>query len=184
MEKWKCKKTELILDTPVFKVRKDLVQLPSGKTMDWTYWDSRDSAMIVGITKDKKLILIEQYRYLVGKTVIEFPAGGLNGSENIKVGAKREFREETGYECNFLVKLGSFYETYGQLNRKIHIFFAKVQGKASQKRENPEHERTRVKFVTFKEAVNFALTNKFQSTPNAAAILLLKEKINKREIIV
>jgi ADP-ribose pyrophosphatase len=176
MHKWKRKKSELVLDTEFFKVRKDFVELPDGRNLDWIYWDSTDSAMVVGMTKDKQLVMIRQYRYLVGDEVIEFPSGGLHDGESIEQGARREFKEESGYQCGAsLVKLGSFYETYGKLNRKIHIFFAPDISQSQQNLDSTED--IKVELVDFDEAVNLALENKIVAMGSALAVLLLKQKL-------
>ena len=53
-EKWKKIKTDRVFDHKFFKVSRDMVRLPDGREVEWLYWDSRDSAMIVPITSDKK----------------------------------------------------------------------------------------------------------------------------------
>ncbi|MCD6230053.1 MAG: NUDIX hydrolase [Candidatus Diapherotrites archaeon] len=106
MEKWKCRESKLILDTKFFKVRKDIVELPTKETKEWIYWDSGDLAMVLGLTGSKKLVMIRQYRYMVDSEVIEFPSGGIHDNESIEDGARREFEEESGFKCNSLVKLG------------------------------------------------------------------------------
>ena len=104
MKKWKKIKSELILDTKFFKARKDIVELPDGTQKEWTYWDSNDSAMVVGMAENKKLVMIRQYRYLVGAEVIEFPSGGVKDNEKIEDAAKREFEEESGIKLRRLSK--------------------------------------------------------------------------------
>lgn len=179
MKKWIKEKSNLVFNNKHFKLRKDIVLLPSKKEKELFYWDSFDSAMVLGMTKNKKLIMIKQYRYLVGEDVIEFPSGGLHKNEKPEEGAKREFEEETGYKCNSLVKLGSFYETYGQLNRQIHIFFSKNIVKTSQKLDNGAkgYEDIKVELIDFKKAVDLAVKNKVVAMGSSLAILLLKEKI-------
>ena len=83
-----------------------------------------------------------------------------------------------------MAKLGSFYETYGQLNRKIHLFFADNVEKSERKNnsEDDVEEDIDVVLVDFKEAVGMALDNRIVAMGSALAILLLKEKIERREI--
>lgn len=56
---------------------------------------------IVAITHDEKVLLIEQVRVPLGRMVVEIPAGlvGDHGAEDdVIAAAKRELREETGFE--------------------------------------------------------------------------------------
>jgi len=56
---------------------------------------------IVAITRDEKVLLIEQVRVPLGKVVVEIPAGlvGDHGAEDdVIAAAKRELGEETGFE--------------------------------------------------------------------------------------
>lgn len=56
---------------------------------------------IVAITRDEKVLLIEQHRVPIGRVVVEIPAGlvGDHAAEDDAIGAaKRELREETGFE--------------------------------------------------------------------------------------
>jgi len=181
MKAWKKINSKIVYDSKYFKVRRDIVELPSKEKKEWTYWDSRDSAMVIGMTGKKELIMIKQYRYLVKDEVIEFPSGSLNKNENVRKAAKREFREETGYEIKSpLLKLGLFYETYGQLNRKIHLFFASnaVKSKQNFAADDDVNEETEVVLVNFNQAVKLAVENKIVAMGSALAVLLLKEKFN------
>jgi ADP-ribose pyrophosphatase len=58
------------------------------------------AVVILSMTDQKEVVLIEQFRAPVGKKIIEFPAGlvGDSGSsEEFEVAALRELEEETGY---------------------------------------------------------------------------------------
>jgi ADP-ribose pyrophosphatase len=58
------------------------------------------AVVILAVTDERKVVLIEQFRPPVGKNIIEFPAGlvGDSGSsEEFEVAGLRELEEETGY---------------------------------------------------------------------------------------
>ncbi|MEI6650320.1 MAG: NUDIX hydrolase [Candidatus Moraniibacteriota bacterium] len=176
MKRWKRSGSEIVYDSRYFRVRKDAVELHDGIRKEWTYWDSADSAMTLGMTEEKKLVMIRQYRYLVDDVVIEFPSGTIEAGESEADGARREFEEETGYVCGTMTELGSFYETYGQLNRKIHIFFSEGVMLSDHRRLSTDDvsEETEVVLVGVDEAVRLALENKIAAMGSSLAILLLK----------
>jgi ADP-ribose pyrophosphatase len=66
--------------------------------------------VIVAVTDDGRLVLVEQYRPAVHKQVIELPAGlvgDIDGrqSESLHDAASRELEEETGYRAKALTAL-------------------------------------------------------------------------------
>jgi len=61
------------------------------------------AVVIISLTNEGNVLLIEQFRPPVGKNIIEFPAGlvGDSGSkEEFEVAALRELEEETGYTAD------------------------------------------------------------------------------------
>jgi len=183
MQKWQRLQSETVYDSPHFRVKKDLVELPDGSRKEWTYWDSLDSAMLLAMTEDKKLVMIRQYRYMADDEVIEFPSGKVEGQETVEECARREFEEETGYAAKGkLIKLGSFFETYGQLNRRIHFFFAADVRRSAQHLDTKEKgfEDIKVEMVAFDDAVRMAKENKIVAMGSALAILLLREKLAEK----
>lgn len=181
MEHWKRKSSLIVYDSPFFRVKRDIVELPDGSEKDWTYWDATDGAMVIGNTPEKKLVMIRQYRYLTGGEQIEFPSGAVHEGENVEDCARREFEEESGYSCNELVKIGSFFESCSQFTRKMHLFFSKDVQKSKQRLDTGAEgfEDIKVELVTFNDAVKLAVDNKIEPLPSAMAILLLNEKVNR-----
>jgi len=71
----------------------------------WEYVDrvnARGAAVIVAVTAERKLLLVEQYRIPVHCRTIELPAGIIGdkpagSDESLELAARRELLEETGY---------------------------------------------------------------------------------------
>lgn len=169
--------TESIFDHKYFKVNKDIVKLPDGREIDWFYWNSIDSAMVVAMTPYNKLVMIEQYRYLPDQTALEFPSGKVDEGETMEEAAERELEEETGYKCKNLQLLGSFYETMAQLNRKIHIYYGENAKLDDNRKRNPdENEEMEVKLIDSGDAVKLAQENKIISMGTTLAILLADKR--------
>ena len=66
--------------------------------------------VMIGMTDDRKVILVEQLRVPIAKRVVEFPAGLVNDlahiqNETLEQAALREYEEETGYRAEKMVSL-------------------------------------------------------------------------------
>lgn len=85
--------------------------------------------VIVPVTDQGELLLIEQYRPPVQSTCIEFPAG-LSGDlaeasdEKLETAARRELLEETGYEAQQIKRLGTAAPTAGLTSELLTYFHA------------------------------------------------------------
>lgn len=97
---WKLISSEPVLTEKWFPVRKDTVELPSGRVVnDYFVWEAPHIVKVVPITADKKFVVCKQYRHAVGRVTMQFPAGAVDKEETPEAGALRELKEETGYVC-------------------------------------------------------------------------------------
>jgi 8-oxo-dGTP pyrophosphatase MutT (NUDIX family) len=55
---------------------------------------------------------------------LEFPGGVFEKGENAAAAAKRELKEETGYEAKKIVKLGEFNPNPAIMSNHVHFFLA------------------------------------------------------------
>jgi ADP-ribose pyrophosphatase len=82
------------------------------------------AAVALPILDDGRVILISNYRFAVGRTLLELPAGMLDNGEPAIECARRELCEETGYRAGKLESLLSFFSTPGMCNEQLHAFLA------------------------------------------------------------
>lgn len=114
--------------TPIFSGRvidlvvKD-VELPNGKTSKREIINHPGAVAVIAITEDKKLLLINQFRKPLEKTIVEIPAGKLEKDEDPLDCANRELEEETGYKAVKLEFISSFYTSPGFANEIIYLYF-------------------------------------------------------------
>jgi 8-oxo-dGTP pyrophosphatase MutT (NUDIX family) len=174
---WKQLSTTMALNEPWFPVRKDRIELPSGKVVDdYFVWNSPDIATIVPYTADGKFIICEQYRYAVSKTMYQFPAGGLDKGETPEAAARRELTEETGYisgEIQFLSKSAA----YPTKMSGYHYLFLAQNVQLGGTKQDDENEPTIVHFKTAKELIQLIENGEFEVADSLAAALLALRKL-------
>ena len=73
---------------------------------------------------DNEVILVEQFRKPLEKTLLEIPAGKLNKNETPITCAHRELEEETGYKAKDMIYLGKIATAPGFCDEIIHLFKA------------------------------------------------------------
>ena len=108
-----------------FNVQDLYVTLPDGRKRNYDLVDHRDSVTIIPVDETGKIWFVEQFRMGSESSLIELPAGVIEGNEKPFACAKREVREEIGMAAGNLVQIGSIYLAPGYSNELNHIFLAK-----------------------------------------------------------
>ncbi len=70
----------------------DQVQLPNGRTSFREVVEHVDGVAILALDDRNNVLTVTQYRYVIGKTLLEIPAGKLEPGEDPVAGALRELR--------------------------------------------------------------------------------------------
>ncbi len=99
------------------------VELPDGNTSKREIVNHPGAVAVIALTKEKKILLIKQFRKPLEKTIVEIPAGKLEKGEDPLECAKRELEEETGYKPLEMELVTSFYTSPGFANEIIYIYF-------------------------------------------------------------
>jgi len=108
---------------------RDQVLLPNGKQATREYMVHPGAVMVIPLLDDGsgqiKLVLERQYRYPVGRVMIEFPAGKLDAGESVQRCAERELLEETGYTARAWARAGVMHPVISYSTEFIDIWFAR-----------------------------------------------------------
>ena len=88
------------------------------------------AVVIVPITHENQLVLVEQYRIPLGRRVVELPAGLVGDDagiedESLADAARRELLEETGYESEHLECLAGGPSSPGLAAESYTMFLAR-----------------------------------------------------------
>lgn len=108
---------------------RDEVCLPDGQLAKREYFVHPGAVMVIPLIEDQDgqlhVVLERQFRYPIGKVMIEFPAGKLDESEDRFHCAQRELREETGYTALEWAHAGVLHPAIAYCTEAIDIWFAR-----------------------------------------------------------
>jgi ADP-ribose pyrophosphatase len=107
------------------RVLVDTLVHPDGTTSQYTYYKGKDGIVVLPIKCNGNVIMIKQYRYLVGRVCLELPAGGIEHNETPLQASKRELVEETGFCAKEWDKKQVFFPSNGVSAERVHVYFAK-----------------------------------------------------------
>ena len=91
----------------IVNVRVDHVEAVGGRTAVREVAEHADGVVMAALLDDGRILLERQFRYAVGKEVLEVPAGKMDPGEEPVRSALRELREETGYRAGKIRELTS-----------------------------------------------------------------------------
>ena len=118
--------SKCIFEGRVLHLCLDTVRLSDGSTAHREVIRHNGAVCVVPLTENNEVVCVRQYRYAVGKMMLELPAGKLDSkSEEPASAALRELREETGYTCASLTYLGEMYGSPAILDEVIHLYLAR-----------------------------------------------------------
>ena len=171
--------TDLLFEGKVISLRVEEVELPDGNRAKRELVNHPGAVAVIPIMDDGKLILVEQYRKALNRSIIEIPAGKIEPGEDIEVTALRELEEETGYGANRFDYLQSFATSPGFANEIIHIFVALGLYKIDKPAAGDEDEFIHMIECTIEEAEQMVLDERIYDAKTAFAILHAKKLLNK-----
>ena len=121
------------------------VTLPDGKNASRDIVKHPGATAIIAFLDEENIILVEQFRLALNRTMLEIPAGKLNKNEEIIECARRELQEETGYMAKNLEYLGCLATAPGFCDELIYLY--KATDLSLGEKNEDEDEFTNVKIM-------------------------------------
>ena len=169
--KWKCLKSEYVINDNWLKVRKDTVELPNGTIIkDYYVVEKKSVSLVVAMDNDNRVILTTEHKYPVNALHIGLPGGTFdNENDNPLDVAKRELLEETGYASNHWKSLGVVSEYTTKDTHKVHLFVAKDVYKVAEQKLDITEE-IKFEFVPLDKAVTMCINNEIELAAGIVAL--------------
>lgn len=127
LENWTVKKSETLFAAPPYlEVRAERVALPDGREVtDFYQIDVPPFVCIFAENGEGRILVIRQYKHGARQVSMTFPGGTINYGEAPLDAAKRELREETGFEAANWLFLGDYVINANQGCGRAHLFVAR-----------------------------------------------------------
>jgi 8-oxo-dGTP pyrophosphatase MutT (NUDIX family) len=123
---WEKLSTEPLADYRIFNMRQDTRQSPrTGNEHRFYVLEAPDWINIIPITPEGKVVFIHQFRHGTERVTLEVPGGMVDDTDgNPGEAARREMLEETGYDAEQIIPIGSVEPNPAFLDNRCHSYLA------------------------------------------------------------
>jgi ADP-ribose pyrophosphatase len=116
--------SRLVFEGVFLKLFVDQVRSADGHEGTREYLRHPGAVMIIPLLDAEHVLLERQFRYPLGRSIVEFPAGKIDAGEPPFECARRELLEETGYTARRWSHLGGLHNAIAYSDERIEIFLA------------------------------------------------------------
>lgn len=97
-KRWQRLRSEPHAVTRIFDVSRAIYRHPDrANDQDFFVINAPDWVMVIALTPDHHLVLVNQFRYGIDEFSVEIPGGVIDAGEDCVAAGLRELREETGF---------------------------------------------------------------------------------------
>jgi ADP-ribose pyrophosphatase len=151
----KTLESKVIYTGKVAKLRVDKALHPSGATVEREVVEHPGGVTVCPVLDDGRIVFVEQWRYPLGRTLLELPAGKLDWHDGVPEdpldAVRRELWEETGYEADDWEEVTTLFTAPGFCNEKLWLFKATRLKNGHKAHQPSEHEWLNVILLTPEE---------------------------------
>ena len=158
------------------RVEVDTLHTPDGRAIRRDAIRHPGAVVILPVLDPERVVLLRNYRFVVGDTLWEVPAGTVEPNEPLEECARRELIEETGYRAAKWRSLGYLFASPGVLDEKLHLFVAE-ELTAGEAKPEPD-EKLEPVTVRLDDAVRMCLDGTIRDAKTVTSLLLWERMRN------
>lgn len=167
---WKTLQSRIMYQNAWLRVREDQVVRPDGNPGIYGVVEIRPSVGVLAFNENGELAIVGQWRYALGRYSHEIVRGGTGeGESDMLAAAKRELREEAGYEAEHWEPFGSADVCNGVTTDVQHFFVA--TGLTFAGTNQDPFEEIVTEWHPFSRAIEMVLSGEITEVCSVAAIL-------------
>src|SRR6266436_5425663 len=150
-------------------LREDTWRLPDGQEVVYPVLAVGVTVGVLPFVDATHVVLVGQYRHLLGDFSWELPGGGAQPGEDPVAAAQRELREEGGYRAERLAFLTRFYPSSAYLDETAYCYAGEDLVSDPLASDDDEFFERRV--VPFRDALAMALDDRITESVSKLALL-------------
>jgi ADP-ribose pyrophosphatase len=167
---WNTLSSRLVYENPWTRVREDIARMPNGKTTVYGVIEVGNCVGVLPFLDDDHVVMVRQYRYVFGENHRwEMPTGGVGLGETLEDAARREMREEVGYDAKVLQPVSTYYTSKSIMYEIGHLFIgrdlSKVQGVPD------ETEFLEVAILPFEQVLRMVIESEIRDSMTVITVL-------------
>jgi ADP-ribose diphosphatase len=126
IQRWTTIETEIVYRTPILDLHRRRSSHARRGERDFFVLDAPDWVNIIPLTSKREVVMIRQWRHGIADFTLEIPGGMVDEDDpSPRYAARREMREETGYDSGRILALGRVHPNPAIQPNVCHSFLAR-----------------------------------------------------------
>ena len=167
---WKTRSSRIAYKNPWITVREDIAEMPNGKTTLYGVIECNECVGVLPFVDDNNVVLVRQYRYVFGEDHRwEMPTGGAKAGEHLLEAARREMREEIGYDAAELQHVSTYFTSKSVVREIGHLYIGR--GLTQVEAVPDETEFLEVAIFPFDQVVQMVIDSEIRDSMTVITVL-------------
>ena len=161
----------------------DDILLPDGGSAKREVLRHSGAVCIAPVNSKRELLFVRQFRYAVGRELLELPAGRIDAGEDPQLTGIRELREETGYIAHDVSYVGRLFPTPGYSDEVIWLYVCTVDSE-NVGTDTDDGEFVDTVAIPFDKAVEMVMNDELFDSKTQILLLRLNEAVRIGKIFI